>query len=522
MVNDDDDAPDTGPNHRPDARSDEPPAWAPPSSVPPTPPPNRAPAGLAPTAPLAPAPTAVALPTTPVTSPFAPPAPPPTVAMAPSVPLAAPTDRPTAPPSGPPLPSSPPLEAPVIGGFGPGGGLGASGPPLPPSPPGHSLPYGTAAMPLPELPTRPVVERDDSRRNRSIFVAVAVVSAILASVLTAGLVLAFDGGRSSDSATSTTAGNSQLANRAGLDIQALLRKAQPSVVSIQTGQTSSTGVFGAAGSGVIISDDGLVLTNAHVIDAATTMQVTLSDGRSVQADLVGSLPADDIALISLRDPGPVTPAELGTSADVQVGDDVVAIGNALNLGGPPSVTEGIISAKDRTIEAENETLRNLIQTDAAINPGNSGGPLLDAQGQVVGINTAIISDAQNIGFAIAIDSIKPLIQEIKDGNGTVTKDTAYLGVSTQDLSALGPDVLGQYGVQTTDGAFVTDIAPSSAAADGGMQLGDVITAIDAQPVTSSQDVGDIVRSHQPGDQIVITYERGGQTEHLTVVLRNHG
>ena len=134
---------------------------------------------------------------------------------------------------------------------------------------------------------------------------------------------------------------------------------------------------------------------------------------------------------------------------------MVAIGNALNLGGPPSVTKGIVSATDRTIEADDVTLDNLIQTDAAINPGNSGGPLLNADGQVVGINTAIIGDAQNIGFAIAIDSIKPLIDDIKDGKGTVTPDTAFLGVSTQDVGDhRDRRAQTQYGVQTTDGAFV--------------------------------------------------------------------
>ena len=154
---------------------------------------------------------------------------------------------------------------------------------------------------------------------------------------------------------------------------------------------------------------------------------------------------------------------------MQVGDDVVAIGNALNLGGPPSVTEGIISATDRSIQAQDVTLDNLIQTDAAINPGNSGGPLLNADGQVVAINTAIIDTAQNIGFAIAIDSIKPLIDEIKQGQGTVTPDTAFLGVSTKDVGSMTPDVLAQYGVKTSDGAFVVDIQPGSAAGVGGLR-----------------------------------------------------
>jgi putative serine protease PepD len=477
MVDDDEGAPITA--------VDAPGAWVPPSSGPPTPPPSRPPAPLA------------------FVAPFSPPAPSSTV--------------PSAMGSGPvastlPLPSSPPLMA--------------SGPTLPSSPPGPVLPYastyGESVSLLPGLPTREVETPSGGvLHGRRGLLVVALASALIASLLTSGLVLAMGWGRTSATAAASS-GNLQLSSRAGLDIQGLLRKASPSVVSIQTGQTSSAGVFGAAGSGVVISDDGLVLTNAHVIESATTMQVTLSDGRSVSADLVGSLPNDDIALIKMRDPGPVTPAELGNSADVQVGDDVIAIGNALNLGGPPSVTEGIISAKDRTIQAGNKTLRNLMQTDAAINPGNSGGPLLNARGQVVGINTAIISDAQNIGFAIAIDPIKPLIQEIKDGKGTVTKDTAFLGVSTRDIGDIPADVRSQYGVRTTDGAFVTDIAPNSAASDVGLLSGDVITAVDGQPISSSQDVVASVQAHQPGDQIVITYERSGQTENLTAKLRAHG
>ena len=412
-------------------------------------------------------------------------------------------------------PSAPPLMAPVIGTD--------TGWPMPPSPPGYdqppayTRPFTSPAGPLPARPTEPATATGGGRDRMSTVLLVAIASALVASLLTAGILFAFDRGGSTSSAPG---GNSQLANRAGLDIQGLLRKAQPSVVSIQTGERSSAGVFGAAGSGVIISADGLVLTNAHVIAAATTMQVTLADGRSVQADLVGSLPDDDVALIKLRDAADLTPAELGSSADVRVGDDVVAIGNALNLGGPPSVTEGIISAKDRTIEAESSTLRNLIQTDAAINPGNSGGPLLNAAGEVVGINTAIISDAQNIGFAIAIDPIKPLIQEIKDGRGTITRDTAFLGVSAQAVGDIAPDVLAQYGVRARDGAFIADIQPGSAAGDSGLALGDVITAIDGQPMSGADTVIAAVREHQAGESITITYERSGRTESVTVELRS--
>ncbi len=366
--------------------------------------------------------------------------------------------------------------------------------------------------PLPTTPTRPDGRVSGPVTRRTV-VAVAVASAVLAALVGASLVVAVDRHATSPSSSAS----SQLAGR-GLDIQSLLRKAQPSVVSIQTGETSSTGVFGSAGSGVIISDDGLVLTNAHVVASATSMDVMLSDGRSEQATLVGSLPDDDIALIRVADATGLTPAELGVSADVKVGDDVVAIGNALNLGGPPSVTEGIISATDRSIQAQDITLDNLIQTDAAINPGNSGGPLLNADGQVVAINTAIIDTAQNIGFAIAIDSIKPLIDEIKNGQATVTPDSAFLGVSTKDVGQVTPEVLTQYGVKTSDGAFVVDIQPGSAAGSSGLQLGDVITAIDGRPMTGSQDVIDAVRGHQAGDEVTVTFEREGQIQSLVVRL----
>ncbi len=408
------------------------------------------------------------------------------------------------------LAPSPPMRPPVV----------PSGDILPLSPPEFGSQGGILPLaPLPALPTRPLPspERGDSSRRTLVLVALAAALVLMAATAVIVRVVDGHGGSSSlDSASSSSIGGTPL------DIQDLLKKAQPSVVSIQTGKQTGTGVFGSAGSGVIISDDGLVLTNAHVVSSPTSLQVTLYDGRSETADLVGSLPDTDVALIRLRDPTNVTPAQLGRSADVRVGDDVVAIGNALNLGGPPSVTKGIVSATDRTIEAENVTLSHLIQTDAAINPGNSGGPLLNARGEVVGINTAIISDAQNIGFSIAIDSLKPLIQDIRDGKGTITPDTAFLGVSTQDLATIPAETQKQHGVQTSDGAFVVDVTAGSAAADGGLQVGDVITAIDGAPVSSSDQVIAAVRAHQAGDQITVTYERNGQTQNATIQLRTRG
>ena len=308
-----------------------------------------------------------------------------------------------------------------------------------------------------------------------------------------------------------------------LDIGGLLAKAQPSVVSIRTGGSSSGGVYGGAGSGVIISEDGLVLTNAHVMGSKASAEVPLFDGETRQAILVGSSREDDIALISMVDPPAVTPAELGNSADVRVGDSVVAIGNALNLGGTPSVTLGIVSAKDREIQAPgNIVLRNLIQTDAAINPGNSGGPLLNALGQVVGINTAIISDAQSIGFAIAIDAVKPLIEEIQAEGGDIAPDDAFLGVSMVAVEDLLDATLEQYGVTVDEGVFVTEVVPGSAASAAGFELGDVIVDVDGEPVRSSSDVANIIRSLAPGDTLTMRVIRNGEEIEISAVLGTRG
>lgn len=350
-------------------------------------------------------------------------------------------------------------------------------------------------------------------------VIVGLASALIAALVTGSMFLLFDRGEVA-SRDIAPVSNTRLAPGEPLDIQSLLTKAQPSVVAIQTGTTVMEQLYGGAGTGVVISEDGLALTNAHVIQGFSQMSVTLFDGTVHEASLVGSSPDDDIALIQIHDVSGLKPAELGSSADALVGDDVVAIGNALNLGGPPSVTEGIISAKDRTIEAPGVTLQGLIQTDAAINPGNSGGPLINAYGEVIGINTAIISQAQNVGFAIGIDLIKPLIEELRAGNGDITLDTAFMGVVTTPVTAVSSADLERYGVTVDEGAFVADVMKNSSASDAGLQVGDVITSVNGQPITTSSDVAAIVQSHDAGDRITIVYERSGKESEVTVELRS--
>ena len=296
------------------------------------------------------------------------------------------------------------------------------------------------------------------------------------------------------------------------------------MVSIETGESQS--LYGSAGSGVVISNDGLILTNNHVIAGASGIEIQFDDGRRSAGELVGSSAEDDIALIKANRTGTV-PASLGSSDALRVGDDVVAIGNALNLGGTPSVTRGIVSAKERAISTAEESLDHLIQTDAAINPGNSGGPLINARGQVVGINTAIIRDAQNVGFSIAIDSVKALIGDLKKGKGkgaggaASQAPTAVLGVQSVDVDSpdLDQAVKDRFGVTANRGAFIIQVTPRTAAEDAGLTQGDVIVQIDGQDVNGSQDVSDVVDSHQPGQRITITVERDGRRQSFDVTLR---
>jgi putative serine protease PepD len=307
-----------------------------------------------------------------------------------------------------------------------------------------------------------------------------------------------------------------------LDIQGILAKVETSVVAIETSQTTSRGVFEGAGSGIVLSKDGLVLTNAHVIGGLGELTVVLSDGTRHDATLVGASPEDDIAVIRVAGADDLVPAELGSSGDLRVGDEVIAIGNALNLGGEPTVTRGIVSAKDRDLSAEGVALQGLIQTDAAINPGNSGGPLVNAAGQVVGMNTAIVAEAQNLGFSIAIDGAQPIIDDLVSGRGAVTPDQAFLGVSSADVAGLTDEARNRFSIDRDDGAFITEVVPGSAAADADLRVGDVIIEIDGTEVSTASDVRSAVTDHEPGDEVVITVLRDGDEEDLTVTLGRRG
>jgi serine protease Do len=198
-----------------------------------------------------------------------------------------------------------------------------------------------------------------------------------------------------------------------------------------------------------------------------------------------------------------------------VGDEVIAIGNALALPGQPSVTRGIISALNRSIDTQiNTTLDHMIQTDAAINPGNSGGPLVNSAGQVIGINTAIAdpSQAQNVGFAISINQAKPIVEELRKGKSI---QPAFLGVVTQTVT---PAIENQLNLKVGTGAVVQRVEPSSPADNAGIQQGDVVVKVGDAQVKQAQDVGNAVRGHRPGDKVTIVVNRGGTTKSVDVTL----
>ncbi len=423
----------------------------------------------------------------------------------PTAPPGAPVAPQWTPPSGPPAPGpSAPWAPPTLPGSG---GNPPAGPP-----------YGPAVSSTPVGPGAPTPSGGPAS-GRGGGIRAALIGGLVGAIVAGGVTAAalWDRGGDGPSAATVSTPSRPAATIPGgnLDIQALLEKVRPSVVSIHTGVRGGE----AAGSGVVLSDDGLVLTNAHVVEGAQTIEVDFADGRTSEARLLGSVPEADVALVKAEElTEPVTAAELGSSSDLQVGDDVVAIGNALNLGEAPSVTTGIVSALNRSITAPSgDSLDNLIQTDAAINPGNSGGPLVNASGQVVGINTAILADAQNIGFALSIDSIRSIVDDLQAGR-PAAQTRPVLGVETLDVAGVDTAVVDRFGITATSGAFVQKVTSGSGAEAAGMQQGDVIVAIDGKRIRTAEDVGQAVRSKQPGDSIQITWERSGQEQQGTATL----
>jgi S1-C subfamily serine protease len=269
----------------------------------------------------------------------------------------------------------------------------------------------------------------------------------------------------------------------------------------------------ATGSGFVIDKDGLILTNAHVVSAATDIQVTFSDAHTVSAKPVGKDPDTDLALLRV-DPGglDLRPLELGDSGTVQVGDPTVAIGNPFGL--ERTLTTGVVSALQRRLTAPSGfTIDNVIQTDAALNPGNSGGPLLDASGRVIGINSQIATGGGDgsggsvgIGFAVPVNTAKRVIPQLKEA-GHVAR--AYLGV--QGSAALG-------------GVLIEQVEPDSPAARAGLRVAEVLTRLDGISIHTMDDVSAILARHQPDDVVAVELRTGSQSRgvHATLADRPAG
>jgi serine protease Do len=260
------------------------------------------------------------------------------------------------------------------------------------------------------------------------------------------------------------------------------------------------------GSGVIISADGYIVTNHHVVDGAEEVTVTLADQQELKAQVVGRDAKTDLAVLKVEAKGPLPVATLGDSEALQVGDWVIAIGNPFGLS--HTVTAGIVSAKDRVIGAG--PYDDFIQTDASINPGNSGGPLFNTRGEVVGINTAIVPQGQGIGFAIAVNTARPLIPQLVS-KGVVTR--GYLGVNVQSIT---PELAKALSLEEHQGALVADVMAGAPADRAGLKRGDVIVAFNGKAVDSSRDLPTMVANTPVGQEVTLTVVRRGQRQELSV------
>ncbi len=262
------------------------------------------------------------------------------------------------------------------------------------------------------------------------------------------------------------------------------------------------------GSGFILSEDGYIITNNHVVERASGIKVILEDGQSYEATVIGKDQKSDLALIKIE-PKSVLPAvKIGRSDKLEIGDWVVAIGNPFGLG--HTVTAGIISAKGRSLGLG--AYDDFIQTDAAINPGNSGGPLFNLNGEVIGVNTAIIAGGQGIGFAIPIDTATNVVDQLKF-NGKVVR--GWLGVLVQQIT---PEIAEGMNLNESEGALVADVTPGGPADNAGIKRGDIILEFDGKSINAMSDLPKTVAIHKPGTSSEITYSRNGGERHAKITL----
>ena len=324
-----------------------------------------------------------------------------------------------------------------------------------------------------------------------------------------------DSGAGSPSPTARTGDETDLSNVSAnvgdgsnvLTPVELVKLLRPSVVHIQAD--------GAVGTGFIIDTEGHIVTNNHVITGGATavarsITVTLSNGSEESAEVVGRDRATDLAVLQIETED-LDPIDLGQSSGLQVGEAVLAMGHALNLPGGPTVTTGVVSALNRTIEEDDISILDAIQTDASINPGNSGGPLVNMGGQVVGITTAVIrGNAEGIGLAISIDSAKPVIDELIN-NGEV--DRGFLGISIASLSSSF-----NCGVDASAGVLIAEVQSNTPADTAGLQTCDLITGIGDIEITNTGDLFRALTEHRAGETVQLDFQRDGRDQSTDVTL----
>ncbi len=307
---------------------------------------------------------------------------------------------------------------------------------------------------------------------------------------------------------SMSEGAAERVEAAGLQaVVAAVSKTLPAVVNIEVAALLGSGI----GSGFIYREDGYIVTNNHVVSNARDIKVSLLDGRVLEAKIIGTDPDNDLAVLKIDASGlPV--AELGSSAELVVGELAIAMGSP--QGFEQSVTSGIISGLHRNISGS-VSLLDVIQTDAAINPGNSGGPLCNAAGQVIGINTAIYSQSggyDGIGFAIPIDTAKPVIEELISSGKAVHP---WMGISGATLT---PDVAERYKLKTQSGALVRDVYRGGPADRAGLQSGDIIVELGGQPIDSMDALILEVRRRKVGDKVQVKFYRRDELKEVEVTL----
>jgi putative serine protease PepD len=349
--------------------------------------------------------------------------------------------------------------------------------------------------------------------NRSLTKIAAVAAALVVAAGTgATTYAALDGGGTTALAPVSTTGSARTVGDGALTIGEVYDRTNASVVEITvTAQAAAEGPLGsgtaqAQGSGFVYDTSGHVITNAHVVDGATSAKVRFADGKTYDATVVGVDASTDLVVLKVDAPSSALhPLQLADSSQAAVGDVVVAIGSPFGL--ENSVTAGIVSALGRSMQAPNGyTITGAIQTDAAINHGNSGGPLLDLDGKVVGVNAQIESESggnDGVGFAIPSSTVSSVVGQILDGGAV---QHAYLGVSVTEAT------------DGTAGAQLAEVRSGTPAAKAGLQAGDVLTAVDGQQVSSAPALQSAIDAKKPGDSVIVDYVRDGQSRSVTVTL----